>query len=71
MTVTATEFVFSRLQWPGVKCMGGAMSTLPAEPKSKDPSLLPTVVIVFGLSLTAAWVGVLGFALIYFISGVI
>jgi hypothetical protein len=47
------------------------MSTLPAEPKSKDPSLLPTVVIVFGLSLTAAWVGVLGFALIYLISGVI
>jgi len=47
------------------------MSTLPAEPKSKDPSLLPTVAIVFGLSLTAAWVGVLGFALIYLISGVI
>jgi len=71
MTITAAEFVFDRFQWPGVECMGRAMSVLSSERESKDPPLLPAVVLVLGLSLTAAWVGVLGFALVYLIGGVI
>ena len=40
------------------------MTTSEAAPCGARESMLPKVVIVFGISLTIAWIGVLGFALI-------
>jgi hypothetical protein len=40
------------------------MATIEAPPRNARDAIWPTVVIVFGLGLTIAWIGLLGLGLI-------
>jgi hypothetical protein len=48
----------------GARFVGKHMSDLVAGVTTKHDPIWPTAVIVFGIGLTAAWVGLLGYGLV-------
>jgi hypothetical protein len=53
---------FSQTESSADRSVGDPMTTLQTEPPERRP-FWPTAIIIFGLSLTAAWGGLLGFGL--------